>query len=221
MTIEELMRKVPRTVLIFGAFVIAVIYLVTTQPPRTKCDTEGETFRQRLIGIVVPRTDEKKGEIPASLARNKRECQFGNGAGACYPYFSDLRKILNALQLASDECRADFSLAEDVRAVLSDGLEVMVRIAWGEEPGENDSIQKAWFQDPELSLFCNLHRFIRQNWEEEDYVGLQGAVLSRLPGKKIPIESQVATEGPPSALSLMPHEEVLRRSLFKFNCSQY
>lgn len=221
MTIEDFIQKTPRVPLVIGAFALALTYLLLTNPPRSKCDIESEPFRNNLVGILHPRSLAKKGAIPPTLAKNKKDCQYGNSPGACFPYFNDLRKILDALNQASDECRGEFSHAEDIYPVLSNGIEVIVRLAWGEEPPVSEASRQGWLQDTELSLFCGLNKFVRQNWEEEEYQGLQLRILSHLPAAKIAADKRATGDAPAAVTASMSAQEALSKTLFKFNCSAY
>lgn len=219
---DDFLNSLPKPVLVFGALVVAIGVIMLINPPHTVCDTQLASFKEAQKGNIFP-SKEKKSVIPPTISRAKEACQLGNSAGACYEYFQSLRSIADGISKASNECAAQLYGVTEVRTALNDGIELMVRLAWGLKPPEPTLERFGWLQESELSTFCRLRNvYVRANGEQA-WVELRRRVFAKLPGEEIPLAlepDQIAVE-PKKAVTMMTEENIWNRSLFSVRCEVF
>jgi hypothetical protein len=173
------------------------------------------------MGSVFANKKEKKS-LPPVIGRTKLICQHGNSAGACYEYFNILKKLANDVLLANSECVSELYEVSEVKQALNDGLEIMVRMAWGAHSPESPLEKNGWMQESELVTFCRIQRLTQNAIGTESYQEFKKKIIKKLPGTP-PANSGLASLAdpnaePPLAVSQMNEEEVLKRSLFSARC---
>lgn len=216
---DDFLNSLPKPVLVLGALVVAIVVIMLINPPYTVCDTQLASFKEAQKGNLFP-NKEKKTVIPPSISRAKESCQLGNSAGACYEYFQSLRSIADGISKASNECAAQLYGVAEVRTALNDGIELMVRLAWGLKPPEPTLERFGWLQESELSTFCRLRSvYVRANGEQA-WIELRRRVFAKLPGEEVPLAlepDQMVVE-PKKAVTMMTEENIWNRSLFSVRC---
>ena len=208
--------------LVFLVLLGVVGFFFIFSPPHTVCDTEEAAFREKLIGQIFP-TIVKKNRIPPVLVRTKETCQLGNSPGSCYEYFMVLKKVMDGVGKATTGCSSQLFNINEVKATLNDGVEMMVRLAWGIKPPEPNLDRFGWLQESELAIFCRMKNVYIRAAGEEGWDQLRQKIFTKLPGEEIPIPtdpSQVMAE-PKKATSLLSEPDIFRRSLFSVKCDAY
>jgi hypothetical protein len=219
---EQFLNSLPKPVLAIGAIIVSIIVFMIIQPPHTVCDTQAETLKENLKGTLFS-TEVKKNRLPPTLQRAKEACQLGNSAGSCYEYFTGLKKIGDEVAKGSSECTGQLYKIPEVAVALNDGLELMVRMAWGHEPPEKGFARFGWMQEAELSTFCRLSGiYVRANGEQA-WGEFRKKVYGKLPGESPTAgssDSVVAPE-PKKANLVFPEQELWERSLFSVRCESF
>lgn len=219
---ENFINSLPKPVLAVLAIAVGIVVFFLIQPPHTICDTQLETFQEQQKGNIFP-LKEKKAVIPPSIQRSKEACQLGNSAGSCYEYFQSLRQVAEAINKSSAECAAQLFNVAEARAAITDGVELMVRLAWGLKPPEPTLERFGWMQESELSTFCRLRSvFLRANGEEA-WIELRRKISTKLPGEEVPLAlepGQNTTQARPAS-ALMTEENIWNRSLFSVRCDVF
>lgn len=219
---ENFINSLPKPVLAILAIIIGIFVFMIISPPHTVCDTQQETFKELQKGNLFP-TEVKKNKIPPAIARAKEACQLGNSAGSCYEYFMVLKKIADDIGKSSSECTSQIFNVAEVKSALNDGIELMVRLAWGIKPPEPGLERFGWMQEAEIAIFCRLKNiYLRANGEEA-WVALRKKVSEKLPGEEIPLSgdpSQVTVE-PRKATEVLSEQDIWNRSLFSVRCEAF
>lgn len=219
---DDFLNRLPKPVLVLGAIIIGILVFMLMDPPHTVCDTQQESMRGQLQGVIFPVT-EKKGRIPPTIARAKEACQLGNSGGSCYEYFSILKKTADEVAKASSDCTSQLFSVSEVSQALNDGVELMVRMAWGAQPPEPGFARFGWMQESELSTFCRVKGvYIRANGEAA-WTALRGKIFAKLPGEA-PIVGSDPTQAaatPKMAPQVFPEQEIWERSLFSVRCESF
>lgn len=219
---EKFINSLPKPVLAFLAIVVGIIVFMLVSPPHTVCDSQEATFKELQAGNIFP-TKEKKNTIPPTIVRAKEACQLGNSAGSCYEYFTLLKKVADGVAKGSSECTTQLFNINEVKTAMNDGLEMMVRLAWGVKPPEPGLDRFGWMQDSELAIFCRLKSiYLRANGEEA-WTAFRQRIYTKLPGEDVPPStdpSQVTVE-PRKANVLMQEQDIFNRSLFSVRCDVF
>jgi competence protein ComGC len=219
---ENFINSLPKPVLAILAIVVAIIVFMLIDPPHTVCDTQAETLKETLKGQLFT-TEVQKHKIPPSIQRAKQACQLGNSAGSCYEYFTTLKNIAGEVGKASTSCTGQLYNIPEVRAALNDGIELMVRLAWGIKPPEPGLERFGWMQEAELAAFCRLRGiYIRANGDEA-WNALRLSINAKLPGEEpvIPSDPSQSVIEPKKATLVMSEQEIWNRSLFSLRCETF
>lgn len=219
---ENFINSLPKPVLALLAIAIGIFVFMLLSPPHTVCDTQEAALRESQAGNIF-HTLIKKNKIPPILVKAKEACQLGNSAGSCYEYFMVLKKVADDVGKASTECTNQLFNINEVKTALGDGLELMVRLAWGVKPPEQGLEKFGWMQDAEIATFCRLKSiFLRANGEES-WIAFRKMVSAKLPGEEMPFASEpnMAVLEPKKATAVLSEEEIWNRSLFSVRCDAF
>lgn len=219
---ENFINSLPKPVLALLAILIGIFVFMLISPPHTVCDTQEAALRESQAGNIFP-TVVKKNKIPPAHVQSKEACQIGNSAGSCYEYFMVLKKVADDVGKASSECTSQLYSINEVRTALGDGIELMVRLAWGVKSPELGPDKFGWLQEAEIAIFCRLKSiYIRANGEES-WTALRKMVSTKLPAEELPASSDpnVAAIEPRKATAVLSEEEIWNRSLFSVRCETF
>ncbi len=219
---EKFLDSLPKPVLALLAIIVGIIVIMLINPPHTVCDTQEAAFRESQAGNLFATEFEKK-KIPPTLVKAKESCQLGNSAGSCYEYFTSLRQIAIGVGKGSSECVGQLYGIAEVTQALNDGLELMVRLAWGVKPPEPGMERFNWMQEAEIAIFCRLKStYVRANGEEA-WTQFRNKVYPKLPGEA-PVEASdptVSAAGMKPANLVFTEQGLWNRSLFSVRCDSY
>lgn len=219
---ESFINSLPKPVLALLVILIGIFAFMIMTPPHTICDTQESALREAQAGNIFTTVVNKK-KIPPVLARAKEACQLGNSAGSCYEYFLVLKKVAEDVAKSSSECTNQLFNINEVKTAFSDGLELMVRLAWGVKPPEPGLEKFGWLQEAEIAAFCKLKSiFLRAN-DEEAWAAFRKRVAAKLPGEedKAASDPTQATVEPKKATAVLSEEEIWNRSLFSVRCEAF
>ena len=219
---EKFFNSLPKPVLVLLVLVAAIIFFMVANPPHTVCDTQVEALQETLAGVVFPKK-EKKNVLPPNLSRPKEVCQLGNSPGSCYEYFSLLRKIAGEVGKSSAECTATLYEVPEVQGALNNGIELMARLAWGNQPPEPGFARFGWLQEGDLAIFCRLRGIYIRAFGEEAWSEKRKAVFAKLPGEAPPAGSDpnsIIIEQK-KATAVMTEQDIWNLSIFSVRCENY
>lgn len=219
--IENLIRSLPTPVLSLGIIVISIIVFMLISPPHTICDVQKEALVEKQIGNLFKNKKEKK-QLPPLLNRAKETCLQGVSSGACFEYFNSLKKLVRDLNEANSECIPELFDQDEIKISVKDGIEVMARLAWGNEPPESPIYKNGWLEEPDVLLFCQLIKLTRKSMDEDSFMSFQKNVLRKFPSERPQKEENFEdlSQKTPSAWDKLGEKEVLNRSLFSDSCIQ-
>lgn len=221
---ENFINSLPKPVLAVSAIFLGIVLFMLYSPPHSVCDTQAATLRETQAGNLFATQEGKaKNTIPPALVRAKEACQLGNSAGSCYEYFMVLKKVADDVAKGSSECTAQLFEINEVKSALNDGVEMMVRLAWGVKPPEPGLERFGWLQEAEVAIFCRLKGVYIRAKGEDAWVALRQQVAAKLPGEDLVpssdpaqfmMESKKATE-------TLSEQEIWSRSLFSVRCDSF
>lgn len=219
---EKFINSMPKPALAILAIAIAIGFFMLNTPPHTVCDTEEEQLREAQKGNLFP-TEFKKNKIPPAILQAKEACQLGNSAGSCYEYFQSLNKIATDVGGSSSECVPRLFEIGEVTAAMNDGIEIMVRLAWGNQPPDPGVSRFGWMQEAEISIFCRLEGIYIRSAGQEGWTALRNRITAKLPGEAPVVQSDPTVVGPEprKAVTMMSEQDIWNRSLFSVRCENF
>ena len=200
---DKWLQQLPKPVLVFGALLLGTAFIVLSDPPRTVCDTQLSDFKKSQKGIIFSKNTEDEKE-KTRMQRLQGICLQTNSVGGCLEYFRSLRILLGQVDKASYECRPKFFAVKEVSETFQEGVEVLVKAAWGEVPPQEASDKYGWLEAYDMNLYCQIRDQLifykgKENWQK-----LKLKLLKSLPGTQA-----------------MPRQGVLRRSLLSESCRRF
>ncbi len=223
---EDFIKSIPPPLLAILVLIGAVVFFMLANPPHTICDTELEVLQESQKGNIFPRVVSVKNvnqNIPAQISRAKEACQLGNSAGSCYEYFQALKGLAVDIGKASTECTPLMFEIPEVKRALTDGVELMVRLAWGNQPPEPGYARFNWLQETEIAIFCRIKNIYIRGVSDEAWVALRRSIYGKLPGEVLVQKSdpgQITSEAR-KAPQMMGEQQIWERSLFSVRCESY
>lgn len=250
---EKLTRYIPKPLLPGVVLLLAIGGIMLYQKPHTICDTIADTLRANQDGILFPTRINRKmypakiiGVMESCRTGNSAgSCfeYFGilrrlaisikDSNTECIPELMGLNvnnyartEFYESVQ-DGDRVREDLAevryTSRSLGVVLQDGLEMLVRKAWGDSPPEVGPLRFGWLQESELAVFCHLQDVLRRAKGPEEWPKYVKSVMAKLPGEKraeaLSGSAPIAPQRP--ATELMPETDIRQRSLFSVSCGAY
>lgn len=175
-SIYKLPRPLLATILVGGG----VLLIILKEPPYTFCDSQIEQFQKLQKGILYGNPADIHTE-KSILTRKWILCRKENAPGACYEYFSYLRRLLRDLLVLSQECADLVYAKEEVQKALSSALALITALAWREEVLTGQLSKFNWLSRSDMYLFCDIKRKYLNNYGEQAYLKLEADILKLLP----------------------------------------
>lgn len=183
--------------------VIGVLLIVLWSPPRTLCDSQVDTYKKA--------TQDFLGKDPKKLTRKTSQfsklletCKVTNSAGGCYELFMGMKRALKHTDAISPECYSKLGDLAEYKGLVWDGLDRMVRLAWGGQPPETPVLKTGWFDAADLNLFCQLKSQSNLVYGEAKWAQFIEGYFKELPGA-----------------TTLPRAEAWQKMLFSVNCTPY
>lgn len=209
MSLEQQISLFPKWLVALVAILVFVLLLFTLNPPHTICDTQEQTLRENLIGVVYP-LKVKKNTMPPRITQATVDCENARSSGGCYEYFNILKTVAKQIDGAHSECRAQLYKVKEVQATLRRGVENMALLAWGSRPPESSAARFGWLQESELAIFCQLKSSHIKAMGEDSWNQWRLET-----NRKYPTEGG---EDAPKAVDRMSEQEIWSKSLFSVHC---
>lgn len=230
MSLDQIISKIPKPVLVVGVLTIALVVIVFSNPLKDECEVKTTNFLKEVRGIVTSVRAKDKTQF-AQLGFWMDRCKQGNSQGACEDYFSGLRKLTTALTIFPEKCQLTYSEEnENFLRYLIDGLQVMSLVAWGEKPPAGVADRAGWLTEVDLKTFCRLKKTFFNLASEEDFTAVKNKIYLQYPdawAETVPEKSRdpenrplaLKTQSNPSGT--MNVKQVYERSLFSIRCDLY
>lgn len=233
--INQIIQKVPRPLLVLGAIVLGLVFFVISDPLRDECEVQNALFKKKMLGLTsaVQRKNSAGRKLIyfPQLEYWKERCKEGNSIGSCNDYFSGLRTMIQELRVVNDKCQLRLAEKdEDFPYIVSQGLQIMALVAWGEKPPGGPGERLGWLTNTHLQTFCYLKRTFILISDEETYEALKAKVYREYPDnwpESVAAEDRVDDKRPRAfKTQANPNgsfraEEIYARSLFSVRCDLY
>lgn len=230
MSIDQIISKIPKPVLVVGVLVVALVVIVFNNPLKDECEVKTSIFLKEMRGIITSVRSKDKTQF-AQISFWMDRCKQGNSLGACEDYFSGLKKLTTALSVFPEKCQEKFSEENEAFTKnLVSGLVVMSLVAWGEKPPNGMSERAGWLTEVDLKTFCRLKKTLLLLSGEEQLAAVKNTVYAMYPDawpEKLPIEARdperrpLAWKTEENPTGKMDQKQIYERSLFSIRCDLY
>ena len=183
MDLNTLIQKIPKTVLVFGVLIIALGLFIYNDPLRDECEIQSSIFLKNTSGILSGTKVRGKTQY-AQINYWRDRCKEGNSIGSCEDYFEGLRRVATELKSVNDHCQVKFSEQNQGFSIqLSNALQIMSLVAWGEKPPGGLSERLGWLNASHIRTFCYLKKTFILLGGEENFLALREKVYREYPGE--------------------------------------
>ena len=181
--------RLPRPLLATLLIAVGIVFMILNDPPHTFCDSQLEQFKKLQKGILYPDpTDYHKEK--SILKRTKTQCESEGAPGACYEYFSYIKRVLRDFRVLSPDCKAQIYAKSEVKKSLSSALSLITALAFREEVLTGQVSKFHWLTRADLTLFCEIKNKYIMEYGRGSYQALEAEILNLLPVKqKVPLPS--------------------------------
>ena len=226
--LDEVVKKIPKPLLVGGVLVLALAFFVYNEPLRDECEVQAKIFQKSTAG-VLSNVRKKTSKIQfAQIKYWQSLCTEGNSIGACEEYLNGLKLVAAALKSFKNHCQLDYvEKNEDFLVHIKQGILVMSLLAWGEKPPEGLSSRLGWLTEVHLKTFCSLKSDYIRLAGDEKFLELRNEVYGLYPDKwpeKVAPEARDAEQRPKalkSAGGTLDAQQIYERSLFSIRCDLY
>jgi len=118
-------------------------------------------------------------------------CKKYNTPGSCYGLFSKIKVFIRSFELVSASCSKSFSSLSKVKQTLFNVYQLMIRLAWADEPPLEYQDKRSWLSEVDLSLFCLIKQQIISLYGAEALLNLERKTFKILPGSESLSENQM------------------------------
>lgn len=178
---NQLLASLPKGLIALIAVVLGIAFILFSDPPRTLCDAQVETFKEQQKGFLYLNPQQKSINT-TGYVRHRDECKVTNAPGGCYEYFRRLSLLMRSLRTVSSECQKSVSGLREVREALWESLELMTQLAWGTEPPATYHEKFGWLDQADVALFCRMREWATQAYGEGRWTQFREKMLKELPG---------------------------------------
>lgn len=202
-SLDEVLAKLSKTTIASILLVGGVIFIVLSDPPHTVCDSQMEAFKKSQIGFLTKDPDNKAEKDPL-FSRLLAQCKIANSPGGCYELFLQMRKMMEKSKAISLECNDELGTYPQFKQSILGVAELIMQLAWGEQPPESYYEKFGWLDTADISLYCNL--------KERAIATLDGPAWNAFVDK-----SMLALPGAEN----LQRDKVWSNSIASVNCGRY
>ncbi len=202
-SLDQVIAKLPRWVLVGGILVLGIFLLLVLNPPHSVCDSQLTLLQSLQTPFLY--LDKKKSYIKTTgFSASYTKCRNGNSLGACQDLFNGVLKLTGDIESSNPECLAELSKVKDIKKAFRDTQDLMVELAWGNQPPESTYEKFSWLDNNHMFLFCKLTGLRTKSEGKDAWEKWREKTMLSLPN--------------PSNLS---RADVWRRSIFSASCSTF
>jgi len=180
----QFFASLPRKILATVVIVVGTIVIIALNPPTTVCDAQFKVFVKSQVKNLFndPSRINQPQKVVFGYAMDR--CKETNTPGGCHGFFESLSSITRDLKNIPRNCVEDFSKRAVIEKVIWKSLELITRLAWGENPPGTYRDAAGWLSPPDLAIFCGLKDVVISFYGIGRYGEFSKAVGVDLPGAK-------------------------------------
>ena len=182
--------SLPRTLFVTLTLVVITLFVILQDPPHTICRTQVEHFKSRQKGLIYkdPEVKTRKKPLMDILIQ---ECRKKSSPGSCYQMFAKARRLVNDFNIVSVECTKGLGQVSQVRKVLFQVYDLMIRLAWQKPSSHEVPVKLNWLTEADVDLFCRLKQISEDLYGPATLSQWEQKVFKKLPDTNTLSEDQI------------------------------
>ena len=174
--------SLPRPLFVFLVLTTAILFILFNDPPHTICRVQINQFKSWQEGLIYKARNDKLNKKPLMQTLMKT-CKDLAEPGACYGLFSRIKVFIRDFHVVSEDCKMELSELPAVKKTLLSVYDLMIRLAWGDEPPDVRKGQKFnWLSALDRELFCSVKQKIISLYGEQTLSAQEQKTFLQLPG---------------------------------------
>jgi hypothetical protein len=229
--INEIIHKIPKPMLVIVVLILALGFIVYTNPMQDGCDVQIANFGRTTRGILAGFKTKKNLTQFAQIENFKNLCREGNSQGSCENYYDALKKITTGLKAVEDKCQPKLmENYENLIKVISNAIQIMALNAWGDASPEGVGERMGWLSEPDIYTFCRLKTQLIRLSSDDEFKLLRAKTYAEFPDSwpaSVPLDQRLELPRPrvlksdSNPTGSLSSEEIFKRSLFSLRCDLY
>lgn len=181
MSLNEWLSRYSNSKIAFFAISIGILLILYFNPLYDVCDAQKEIFiqDQKKFMNLTP-LDANTARKPSEWKKFMEYCRSTNTPGGCYELFSKTRQWLYDLESMPLKCSLQLKGVQEIKVFVFSLIRLMVFLAWGDFPSQDEDEKFSWFKKDDLYLFCKLKESIKKS-NLESWNHFELSVLKKLP----------------------------------------
>jgi len=178
--VQQWLDKVPRWLLAIIVVVGVLLFMIANEPPTSICDVQMENVSKALQKhFNSPKEDGWADD--ASISAKYKLCLRANSLGGCYRLLTRLNYYEKMSRSIPSQCKGHDAV-KPMGPWMFKSINLIARLAWGEEPPEEDSDVVGWLDEGTVALFCRLSGEYVRLFGPGALKGAEKATMKSLPG---------------------------------------
>jgi hypothetical protein len=172
---DKIEQILPQWAIAAIAIAIAVAVIMYNGSEYTVCDSQREMLVQAQNKFLASEYYQVYFE----------RCLRANRPGACEPYFSGMRDLMNHLAgYVEPQCVNKVIVQNKfVQGAMYNFLLEVTRLAWGDEGPSSIYARQSWLEGRHLKTFCSVQAGFQAYFGEAIYQSVEKDIISKLPEK--------------------------------------
>jgi len=195
-------KGLPQNIFAFLTLVLALGLIFILRKPHSVCDSQAEIFKTNQTPFLY--LDPKGTSKTRDFVKFIDFCKLSNSPGGCLEFFDGMKRLYSDLIDVPSGCTPVLIDSPEVKEALFAGLELIVRLAWGEKPPSSNLERNGWLDLSQVAVFCNFKKMMIEQLGSDVWSSFVEKQMSNLPGA-----------------SLLPRNDVWGRSLLSDPCVSY
>jgi hypothetical protein len=203
---DNFLSMLPKSLLAFVAITAGMVFIVIAYPPASVCDSQMEIIKEAQNNFLFKDEKWPKSKVIKSTKFEylRDLCKSTNNPGGCLELFQETKILLHDLSTLTRECGPVAGGLKEIKRALWETMDLLLRLAWGENPPEAYHSKFGWLDTADISLYCKLKGAIQNLYGEPQWTAFREKMMKDLPGAKA-----------------LPRNQVWDMSLFSENCNRY
>jgi hypothetical protein len=179
--LDQWLESLPKPILVGSILILGLILIYAFNPPHSVCHSQMEIFRKNLTPWVF---NDRKLVETTKLTKSIDVCKAGNSPGSCLEMFDYVRRVITELESMPLECLPEVGELSEMKKAVTSVLSLLVEIAWGTKPPADEFERQSWFDTAHLATICDLTRFQKELYGEDEWLNYVDTRMQILSGAK-------------------------------------
>lgn len=181
---EEFLRNISQKTLVTISLICGVLIILFLNPVHSVCDSQLDLFKKDMTPTLFPKKYKSipNAKMKSSISKAQDQCIQSNNSGGCLQLFDMLRSVIKSVSAVPTKCTQQIYSVKEVKTAVVDNIKLIVILAWGSKPPENEYTKYSWFDYIHLDTYCSLKDLILRMDGVKSWERFRETIMEALPG---------------------------------------